>query len=294
MAPRVDQADRGRRPRPEGADRDGRPDPRRARPHPGPAAGPGPRPLRAGVQDLADRARRGVPRPASRSPPWTRSAGTRTRSTTSSRTPAPSSTRSTSSSSPPRSSTTCAAGCSRTPPATAAARDDPLYRIRNILRAGAENLTDRQRARLDDRVHRRRASTSRSRSPGVRPAGPLRLPPGQPRRRPRRRREDPRVVHLLPDPRGRPPRSHPEAVAQRVPRLLRHQRRQQRRHRSHQRPHRAPPPHRPRLPQPRQLPPPNAPHRRRPRPMTPHSSVKSRQCQSAGRRRPVRQVLLLV
>ncbi len=27
-------------------------------------------------------------------------------------------------------------------------KDDPLYRIRNILRAGAENLTDRQRARL--------------------------------------------------------------------------------------------------------------------------------------------------
>ncbi|KRE60497.1 ISL3 family transposase [Nostocoides sp. Soil756] len=28
-------------------------------------------------------------------------------------------------------------------------KDDPLYRIRNILRAGAENLTDRQRARLE-------------------------------------------------------------------------------------------------------------------------------------------------
>jgi transposase len=28
-------------------------------------------------------------------------------------------------------------------------RDDPLYRIRNILRAGQENLTDRQRARLE-------------------------------------------------------------------------------------------------------------------------------------------------
>jgi transposase len=27
-------------------------------------------------------------------------------------------------------------------------KDDPLYRIRNILRAGAENLTDRQKARL--------------------------------------------------------------------------------------------------------------------------------------------------
>jgi transposase len=28
-------------------------------------------------------------------------------------------------------------------------RNDPLYRIRNILRAGQENLTDRQRARLE-------------------------------------------------------------------------------------------------------------------------------------------------
>ena len=28
-------------------------------------------------------------------------------------------------------------------------KNDPLYRIRNILRAGAEHLTDRQRARLD-------------------------------------------------------------------------------------------------------------------------------------------------
>ena len=28
-------------------------------------------------------------------------------------------------------------------------KDDPLYRIRNILRAGEEHLTDRQRARLD-------------------------------------------------------------------------------------------------------------------------------------------------
>jgi transposase len=32
--------------------------------------------------------------------------------------------------------------------ATAAARPDPLYQIRNILRAGQEHLTDRQRARL--------------------------------------------------------------------------------------------------------------------------------------------------
>ena len=42
-------------------------------------------------------------------------------------------------------------------------KNDPLYRIRNILRAGEEHLTDRQRARLARRVHRRRDDTSRSR-----------------------------------------------------------------------------------------------------------------------------------
>ena len=68
------------------------------------------------------------------------------------------------------------AGRRRRPPPGAAGhhghrgrQDDPLYRIRNILRAGEENLTDRQRARLARRVHRRRASTSRSRSPGGAP-----------------------------------------------------------------------------------------------------------------------------
>ena len=42
--------------------------------------------------------------------------------------------------SPP--STTSAAGCSRTTWATAAASDDPLYRIRRVLRRGHEHLTD--------------------------------------------------------------------------------------------------------------------------------------------------------
>jgi len=50
----------------------------------------------------------------------------------------------------------------------------------------------------------------------VRPTGPLLLPPGQPHRRARDRREDPRILLHQPDPRGRPPRAHPEAVSQRV------------------------------------------------------------------------------
>ena len=72
------------------------------------------------------------------------------------------------------------------------------------------------------RVHRS-AGAPRSRAClAVRPAGPSRLPPAHPRRRPSRRREGPHLVHQLPDPRGRPPRPHPEAVEPRVPRLLRH------------------------------------------------------------------------
>ena len=50
--------------------------------------------------------------------------------------------------SPPASWTKSAAGSNRTSTATAATRTDPLYRIRHVLRAGQENLTDRQRARL--------------------------------------------------------------------------------------------------------------------------------------------------
>ena len=46
-------------------------------------------------------------------------------------------------------------------------------------------------------------------------------------------------------------------------------------HRSHQRNHRTRQTHRQRLPQPHQLPTPNAPHRRRPRRLHPHSTLKS-------------------
>ncbi len=68
-------------------------------------------------------------------------------------------------------------------------RDDPLYRIRNILRAGAENLTDRQRARLKsafavDERHLEVEVAWRC-AQQVR----IRIPPADARRRPRRRRE---------------------------------------------------------------------------------------------------------
>ena len=45
-------------------------------------------------------------------------------------------------------STKSAAGSSRPSTATAAARADPLYGIRNLLRCAEERLTDKQQARL--------------------------------------------------------------------------------------------------------------------------------------------------
>ena len=43
---------------------------------------------------------------------------------------------------------TSAAASSKRQPVPAGRRDDPLYRVRNILRAGQEHLSDRQQARL--------------------------------------------------------------------------------------------------------------------------------------------------
>ena len=85
----------------------------------------------------------------SRSPPWTRSTATRTLSTTSSKTRSPSSTRSTSSNSAPPPSTRFRRRVQQDIHGHRGRKTDPLYRIRNILRAGVEHLTDRQHARLE-------------------------------------------------------------------------------------------------------------------------------------------------
>jgi len=81
-------------------------------------------------------------------------------------------------------------------------KNDPLYRIRNILRAGEENLTERQRTRLQARGPPTN-DTSRSKSPGCAPnrsAPPTTSPAMPPDERSRRRSS-------TPSPPARSPRS---------------------------------------------------------------------------------------
>ena len=127
-------------------------------------------------------------------------------------------------------------------------RDDPLYRIRNLLRAGKGASHQPAEDPPGDRIHHRRP-TRRSRGRlALRPTTPLGLSPVESRRRPQGRGEDPCLVPVVSDPGDRPPRPDAKPVARRVPGLLHHRRRQQRRNRSHQRVNRTPPPHRPRFP----------------------------------------------
>ena len=138
-------------------------------------------------------------------------------------------------------------------------RDDPLYKIRGLLRHGAEHLNERQIRKLDacleagDPNHEVTVTWQcyqqlRSIYHAARPAAGA----GD-------RREGHRLLRDLPDPRGRPPGPHPARLAGPSPGLLRDRRGQQRRHRGHQRGHREDPPPRSRVPQLHQLPAPNTP-----------------------------------
>ncbi|MEU2028954.1 transposase [Micrococcus luteus] len=161
----------------------------------------------------------------------------------------------------------------------------PLYRIRNILRSGRENLTDRQRVRLQaawaaDERHievevawlcaRQVCSVYRQDTPATGRA----------------------IAEVILGAFATCPIAEVKRLGKalnqwrsEIPRLLRHRRREQPRHRSHQRTHRAPPPHRPRVPQPRYPPPAHDPHRRRTQPMTPQSTANSPIWHEAGRGR---------
>jgi transposase len=111
-------------------------------------------------------------------------------------------------------------------------KNDPLYKIRNILRAGVERLTDRQIERLETGLDA--GDPDYAVTVAWRCYQQLRL--GLPRQEPQRgagdRGQDRRHLPHLPDPRDRPPGPHPARLAEPVPGLLHHQPSQQRRHRS--------------------------------------------------------------
>ena len=155
-------------------------------------------------------------------------------------------------------------------------KGDPLYQIRNLLRASRHRLTPRQQERLREAFVADEAHISvevaylltqqvREVFHQATPAQGQRLAA--------------RLIQRLPAcpiPEIARLGANPTQVEGRTRRLLRHSRSQQRANRSHQRNHRTRQTHRQRLPQPHQLPTPNAPHRRRPRRLHPHSTLKSR------------------
>ncbi len=81
-------------------------------------------------------------------PRWTRSAVTPTPSATSYPTRLQFSTPSTWCGSAPRSSTRSAAACKQDTVGHRGHKDDPLYKIRGLLRHGVEHLTDKQQAKI--------------------------------------------------------------------------------------------------------------------------------------------------
>ncbi len=157
-------------------------------------------------------------------------------------------------------------------------KDDPLYKIRGLLRCGVEHLTERQQAKLTACVQAGdptgevdvawqcyqqlrsvyHASTATGRTICQRSS----------------------TAPQLPHPRGSPARPHPPRLEGPGIGLLRHRRRLQPRHRSHQLDHREDPPARAWLQKLRPLQAPNTPRRLRkphlPKPAEPCLSPKTR------------------
>ena len=153
-------------------------------------------------------------------------------------------------------------------------KGDPLYQIRNLLRASRDRLTPRQQERLREAFTADEAHISVEVA-YLHRASARGLPP-------RHTRHGQRLAaHLI----QRLPRCPIPEIA-RLGRTLRKWKdaflayfdtdgASNAPHRSHQRNHRTRQTHRQRLPQPHQLPTPNAPHRRRPRRLHPHPTLKS-------------------
>ena len=133
-------------------------------------------------------------------------------------------------------------------------KHDPLYRVRRLLRLGADRLTEDTRAKLEAALTGRRPEPGGHRRLALLPAAARRLPPLGPAGGTPASRGAARAAAHLPDPRDRPARPHPAVVAGRVPCLLRYRRRQQRAHRGDEPARREDAPRRARLPQLRQLP----------------------------------------
>ena len=155
-------------------------------------------------------------------------------------------------------------------------KGDPLYQIRNLLRASRDRLTKRQQERLHATftAHEAHISVEVAYHCAQQVCEVFhQATPAQGRRL---------AAHLIqrlpacPIPEIARLGANPTQVEGRLLGLLRYRRSKQRPNRSHQRNHRTRKTHRQRLPQPHQLPTPNAPHHRRPRRLHPHSTLKSR------------------
>jgi len=152
-------------------------------------------------------------------------------------------------------------------------RDDPLYRIRGLLRHGREPLTASQHARLEAGLQA--GDPSWEVSLALLPAAPFRLHRSRSGPGPTDRRSRDQLIPHVSGPRDRPARPDPTVLEAPTAGLLHHQGRVQRRHRGRKPAHREDPPPGPRVPQLHQLPAPHPPRRRRhpPLPATPHPGL---------------------